>query len=167
MTRPKIKIEKTTIDKSIEVFTFLLKIGSAILIGYFYNQLPEKIPIHFNWPSKDENGFGTKNLLWTSPIICGIITIAVFKLNQYPWIFNYPTEINDKNARYNYKQATLMLRIVGLLIALLCFTVTVLSLLDGLEVENNLNNYLTPLFPILLIATPIFFAIRILILNKK
>jgi|SRR5690554_921827 len=167
MTRPKIKIEKTTIDKSIEVFTFLLIIGSTILIGYFYNQLPEKIPIHFNWPSKDENGFGTKNLLWTSPIICGIITIAVFKLNHYPWIFNYPTEINDKNARYNYKQATLMLRIVGLLISLLCFTVTVLSLLDGLEVENNLNNYLTPLFPILLIATPIFFAIRILILNKK
>ncbi|NGX84026.1 DUF1648 domain-containing protein [Aequorivita sp. KMM 9714] len=167
MTRPKIKIEKTTIDKSIEVFTFLLIIGSAILIGYFYNQLPEKIPIHFNWPSKDENGFGAKNLLWTSPIICGIITIAVFKLNKYPWIFNYPTEIDDENARYNYKQATLLLRIVALLIGLLCFSITLTSILDGLEIENNLDTYLAPIFPILLIGIPILFVIRILIVNKK
>lgn len=166
MNRPKIKIEKTVADKSIEILTFLLILGSGILIGVYYNQLPEKLPIHFNWPSKDKNGFGTKDLLWASPIICGIIGVGIYKLNQYPWIFNYPTEIKARNAEFNYLQATQMLRILNLLIGLLCLSVTSMSVLDGLGIENGPDKYLGPLFPILLIGLPIFYVIKILI-NKK
>lgn len=139
---------------------------SGILIGFYYDQLPEKLPIHFNWPSKDKNGFGSKDLLWSSPIICGIITIGIYILNQYPWIFNYPTEIDERNAEFNYRQATQMLRILNLLIGLLCLLVTSMSVLDGLGIENRLDKYLEPLFPILLIGIPIFYVIKIF-MNKK
>ena len=166
MNRPKIKIEKSITDKSIEILTFLLILCSCILIGIYYNQLPEKLPIHFNWPSKDENGFGTKDLLWASPIICGIIGIGIYKLNQYPWIFNYPTEIDENNAEYNYRQATQMLRILNLLIGFLCLSLTLMSILDGLGIENKLDKYLGPLLPILLIGLPVFYLIKIL-MNKK
>ena len=166
MNRPKIKIEKTVADKSIEILTFLFILVSGVLIGIYYNQLPEKLPIHFNWPSKDKNGFGTKDLLWASPIICVIIVVGIYKLNQYPWIFNYPTKITARNAEFNYRQATRMLRILNLLIGLLCFSVTTISVLDGLGIENGLDKYLGPFFPILLIGLPIFFVIKIL-MNKK
>lgn len=166
MNRPKIKIEKTIADKSIENLTFVLILGSMILIGLYYNQLPEKLAIHFNWPSKDKNEFGTKDLLWASPIICGLIVVGIYKLNQFPWIFNYPTEIDENNAKYNYRQATQMLRILNLLIGFLCLSLTIMSVLDGLGVENKLDKYLGPLLPILLIGLPIFYFIKILMTKK-
>ena len=166
MSRPKIEIDKTITDKSIEILTFLLILGSVILIGFYYDQLPEKIPIHFNWPSKDKDGFGTKDLLWASPIICGIIGIGIYKLNQYPWIFNYPTKIDEINAEYNYRQATQMLRILNLFVGLLCISLTLMSVLNGLGIENGLDEYLGLLFPVLLIGLPIVYVIKILI-NKK
>lgn len=167
MTRPKLKIEKCILDKAIEILTFLLIVVSAIIIGFHYNQLPERVPIHFNWPSKGENGFGAKGLLWTSPIICGIIVLAIYKLNQYPWVFNYPAEINKKNAANNYKVATKMLRIIGVIIALICFVLTVTSILNGLGDTTNFEKYFVPLFLILLIGVPVFYVIIMLIKKKK
>lgn len=166
MNRPKIKIEKTIIDKLMEILTFLLILGSGILIWMYYNKLPEKLPIYFNWPSKDKNGYGSKDLLWASPIICGIIGIGIYKLNQHPWIFNYPSEIDKNNAKYNYRQATQMLRIINLLIGFVCVSLTLMSILDGLGIENGFSKYLGSLFPILLIGFPIFYLIKVL-MNKK
>lgn len=166
MNRPKIKIEKTNIDKSIEMLTFLLILSTIIAIGISYSQLPDKLPIHFNWPSKDENGLGTKDLLWINPIICGIIGAVIYKLNQYPWIFNYPTEITNENAEYNYRQATQMFRILNLFIGLLCFSLTLMSILDGFGIESGLYKYLEPLFLTLFIGLPILYIFKIL-KNKK
>jgi len=167
MTRPKLKIEKCILDKTIEILSFLLIVFSAVVLGFYYNQLPERVLIDFNWPSKDENGFAAKGLLWTSPIICGIIVIAIYKLNQYPWVFNYPSEITEENAEYNYKMATKMLRIIGLIIALLCFVLTVTAILKGLGNTIRYEHYLMPLFPVLLIGIPVLFVIILLVQKKK
>ncbi len=166
MNRPKIKIEKSKLDKSIEGLTFLLIVISAVLIGMYYQQLPEKLPIHFNWPSKDKNGYGTKDILWASPIICGVIAAAIYKLNQYPWVFSYPTAINENNAKYNYKMSTQMLRVIGLIIGVMCLFLTSTSILNGLGNKTEFGNYFEPFFPILLVGIPIFYMIKILI-NKK
>lgn len=166
MNRPKIKIKKTKIDITIEVLTFMLILSSVVLIGIFYSQLPDKIPIHFNWPAKDKNGFGTKDLLWASPIVFGIIATGIYKLYQYPWIFNYPTEIDNKNAEYSYHQVTAMLRLLNLLIGLLCMSITLMSVLDGLGIENGLDEYLMSLFAILLVGIPILFISKI-VMNRK
>ena len=166
MNRPKITIEKNILDKAIEILTVMLIIISAVIIGIYYNQLPEKLPIHFNWPSKDKNGFGSKDLLWVSPIICGIIGLAIYKLNQYPWIFNYPTEINEQNVRYNYKMSTQMLRIIGLIIGFMCLSLTLISILNGLGNTTEFEKYFQPLFPVLLVGIPIFYIIKI-VMNKK
>lgn len=161
MTRPKIKVEKSFLDKSMEVLTFLLIAVSALLIGIYYQQLPEKSPIPFNWPSKDKNGFGTKDLLWASPIICGIIGLALYKLNQYPWIFNYPSEIDQENAAYNYKMATRLVRIIALVIGFMCLSMTLSAILNGLGNTTKFDTYFDPIFLILLIGLPIFYAIKI------
>ncbi|MCX7549888.1 hypothetical protein [Xanthomarina sp. F2636L] len=166
MSRPKIKIRKNNIDKGIEALTFALILISAILIGVYYNQLPEKLPIYFNWPSKDNDGLGTKDLLWISPIVFGIIGIVLYKLNQYPWLFNYPSEISNKNIEYNYKMSTQMLRILGLFISIMCLLITIASILNGLGNDTDYNKYLYPFLPILFIALPIIYLIKIL-MHKK
>lgn len=162
MNRLKIKIRKNSIDKGIEILTFILILISALLIGIYYSRLPEKLPIYFNWPSKDKFGFGTKDLLWASPIISGIIGIALFNLNKYLWILNYPTEIKVKNAEYNYRISTQMLRILGLIIGFMCLSLTMASILNGLGNNTEFGSYLFPLFPILLTGLPIFYMIKIL-----
>lgn len=167
MSRPKIKIKKTKFDITIEILTFILILVSAILIGYFYSQLPDKLPIYFNWPSKDENGFGEKDLLWTSPIICGIIGIAIFKLNQYPWIFNYPTDLKPEDAEINYRIATRMLRIINLIIGFTCFVLTLFSILAAQDKLNGLDRFLFPTLPILLFAPIIYYLIKTYRVNKK
>ncbi len=166
MNRPTIKIEKNILDKFIEILTFLLIIVSIILIITYYNQLPEKLPIHFNWPSKDKNGFGTKDLLWSNPIICGIIGMLIYKLNQYTLTLNYPKEILKNNEEFNYKMSTQMLRIISLIIAFMCLSLTLTSILNGLGNETEFGKYSKSIFPILFIGAPVFYIIRILT-NKK
>ncbi|WP_218937263.1 DUF1648 domain-containing protein [Aequorivita sinensis] len=142
-------------------------LASAILIIYFYNQLPEKLPIYFNWPSKDIDGYGAKNLLWASPIICGIIGIGIYILNQYPWIFNYPTDLKPENAEKNYKIATRMLRIINLVIGFTCLILTYFSILAGLNKLNGLDRFLFPTLPILLFLPIIYYLVKSYRMNKK
>lgn len=165
--RPKIKIEKSITSKIIELTTFLLIIATVVLLDFYYNQLPGKVEINFNWLSKDENGFGTKDLLWISPLICGIICLALYKLNNYPWVFNYPVEITNENAKENYKNSTRMIRVINFIISLLCFLITLSSVLSGLGRTFTLGKYLFPLFPVLLIGIPIAYMIQINLSKKK
>ena len=166
MTRPKINIEKKWFEKVIEILTFGLFILSAIVIGIYYSDLPEKLPIYFNWPRKDENGLGTKDLLWVSPITFGIIGLVIYRLNKSPWIFNYPTEINEKNAERNYKYATQMLRILGFTIGIVCLSLTLSSISNGLGNNTDFDKYLYPLLPIILILVPIVCIVK-MITDKK
>ena len=159
MNRPKFKVEKTGLDIFLEILIIVVIILSAVLISYFYNQLPEKLPVYFNWPSKDKSGFGTKDLLWTSPAISGLIAFGIYKLNQFPWIFNYPTQITKDNALNNYKIATLMLRILTLMIAITFFLFTVASILNGLGNKTDFNKYFYPLFPIIMTGFPLVYLI--------
>ena len=75
---------------------------------------------------------GTKDLLWSNPIICGIITMLIYKLNQYTLTLNYPKEILENNEKFNYKMSTQMLRIISLIIAFMCLSLTLTSILNGL-----------------------------------
>jgi uncharacterized membrane protein len=137
MDRPKIILKKTRLDKSIELLTFFLILVSIILISIFFSQLPQKIPIYFNWPTKDQNGLCSKDVLWAGPIILGLLAFGIFKLNQYPWIFNYPITINEGNAKRQYRIATQLLRWLNLLLGLLCIILVLLSLSDGLKAPLN------------------------------
>lgn len=162
MNNFQIIIKKTISKKSVEALTFLLILISIILIGMFYSELADKIPIYFNWLSKDANGLAVKNLLWAIPLICSIIGIGIYKLQQYPKTLNYQNEKTTEYVKYSYRQTKQMMRILNLLIGFLCLSLTLMSILDGLGIENNLNHYLKPLAITLFIGMPIFYIIKIL-----
>ncbi|MEY8022144.1 hypothetical protein AB8P51_15000 [Muriicola sp. SD30] len=163
MNRPKIAIKKSKFDKSIEILSFLMLVGSVAIILIYSSQLPEKLPIYFNTPLKDSDGFGNKSLLWELPIILGIIVFIIYKLSQYPWIFNYPIKIKPENAEYNYKLSSQMLRVLGFAISFTCFSLTLTSILNGLGYYEELASYLSPFIIGLLFGIPIVYMILILI----
>lgn len=160
MNRPKLKIKKSGFDIGIETLTFLFIFVSVILIIKFYNQLPEKLPIYFNWPSKDINGFAPKSSLWVSPIISGLLCVGIFILNKYPWLFNYPSNLKPENAALHYKMATRMMRVIGLVIGLSCLVLTYFSILAGFNNLNGLDRYLFPTLPILIFAPLVYYLIK-------
>ncbi|WP_338732063.1 hypothetical protein [Mangrovimonas cancribranchiae] len=160
MQPPKIKIAKTPFDSIIEIITLCFLIISVAIITYYDAQLPNQVPIYFNWPSKDINGMGAKNLLWVSPIICGIIYLAILKLNQYPWIFNYPTTLTQDNAKQHYKLSTRLLRWINLIVAISCLALTFATIATILYPRLNIDNYLFPTFPILFILPLLVYLIQ-------
>ncbi len=165
MNRPKIVIKKSKFDKSLGILSFLMILGSVLIILIYYNQLPEELPIHFNTPQKNSDGYGNKSFLWELPILMGIIVFIIYKLSNYPGILNYPIKIKPENAEYNYKTASRMLRVLGTVISFTCFSLTLLSILNGLGYYPELESYIAPLLIGLLIGIPFFYLVIILIKN--
>lgn len=164
MTRPKIEIPRTSFDTIILIASILLLLGSGLLLLIYYNDLPDRLLILFNTPQKDTDGYGNKSLLWELPIILGIIVFVVIKLSKYPRILNYPTKITPENAAYQYKMASQMLRVLGLAISLSCFSLTLLSVLNGLGHYTHINSYVGPALLCFLAGIPIVYLV-ILLLN--
>ncbi|WGK63954.1 hypothetical protein [Croceiramulus getboli] len=153
---------KSTLDRALELLTFVLIVASALLLGVYYNQLPEHVPLYFNWPSKDANGLGAKDLLWTNPLLFGVIAVGLHQLLKHPSLFNYPTRITHENARFYYTQFTRMFRWLGLVLALLCFCLTLASVVNGLGNPTDFDPWLYPLFPILLVGVPGVFLVKVI-----
>lgn len=164
MSQAEGKLEKTNFDRFIEVWTCLFFAGSLAMVGLYFSELPEKIPIHYSSLSKDKNGFGSKDILWSSTVVFGIFGIGIYKLNQY-----YRTAIYPKAKKgfisYSSRQTIQMFQTLNLSLGISCFLLTLTSILNGLEVENELNNYVKSFVLFLFVGVSLFYLIKIL--SKK
>jgi hypothetical protein len=160
MSRPRFEIETTHITKTLRFLVYSLHIVSILILVLYYNQLPEKVPIYFNWPTK-ENGLGSKSILWSAPIFLGLGSLLLLRLANLPWILNYPTRITEENAKAQYSMASLMLRLLSLLIA---FTCLALILGSVTSTNNGLNEIIKTIYrvlPFLFFGLPLFFVFKL------
>lgn len=117
--RPIIPIKLTDIDKTIERFCIALSLGIAIGSILVYVKLPDTIPVHFNMQGEADR-YGSKAVIFIFPVIALILYLVLTKLNKYPHIFNYPTEITPENAEVQYTLATRLVRYLKFGILLAC-----------------------------------------------
>jgi len=113
--RPKIKLELTTADKTIEIVGWLLIIAVWGLTITNYSNLPDSIPTHYNGAGQAD-GFGGKATILILPLIATILFIGMTILNKFPHIFNYPTNITQDNAFRQYTNATRLIRYLKLIV---------------------------------------------------
>lgn len=116
--RPNIKPILTKGDRMMEVVTRLLLLVMWGLTVYFYAILPETIPIHFNGAGEIDN-YGNKATIFLLPVISTFVYALLSILNNYPYIFNYPVNITEENALYQYTLATRFIRLLNLCMVLL------------------------------------------------
>lgn len=116
--RPKVKIELTATDKTVEIVAWfaLLALWGFILSNY--SNLPEKIPTHFNGSGRAD-GYGTKANIMILPSIASILFIGMTLLNRAPHMFNYLTDITEANASIQYTNATRMMRYLKIIVMLI------------------------------------------------
>lgn len=157
MERPKKIPRKTRVDNCIELLTLLSFLGAFGLLFGFYTQLPDQIPLHFNWPSKNAAGEGPKVALFFLPVILSILSIGIYWLNRYPWVLNYPIKITNENAQKHYTIASQMLRWLNLLMGLTTLALTYSSLTSVFQWPFSFQSYLYPALPIVFTGLPLLF----------
>ena len=116
--RPKLKIERTSIDTLIEIAGWIFVATVWTFTTYIYSDLPSKIPTHFN-AAGVADGFGGKASIFSLPVVSTVLFIGLTILNRFPHVFNYPTEITRENALKQYTIATRMIRYLKVVIVLI------------------------------------------------
>jgi len=165
MARPILKIKTKTTDYFLEAIAALATIALVALPFIYYNQLPDEIPTHFN-ARGEADGFGSKALIWVFALIGVILYLGLSYMNRIPHKFNYPVEITEENAYYQYKNAVKLIRIVKLLCVLVMLFITYKSVTFGLEESTGLGVYFLPFFLILIFGTLAVYVIAA-IRNKR
>lgn len=143
MSRPKINIKYQTIDYLIELLGIIAFICLIVLPIYFYNDLPDKIPKHFNLYGHPD-AYGKKGIIWLLPAIGLLIYVGLTLLNRIPQYFNYPTTVTSENAHRLYQIATRTVRILKIIVVVTFSFLNFNIIKIGLDESANLSMLFLP-----------------------
>lgn len=165
MARPILKVKTKKTDYLLEIISAMATIALIALPLIYYNQLPDEIPTHFNVKG-EADGFGSKVLIWVLTLVGLILYLALTYMNRIPHKFNYPVEITEDNAYYQYKNAIKLVRTVKLFSVLVMLFITYKSITFGLEESDGLGVYFLPLFLLIIFGTLAIYVVAA-IRNKR
>ncbi|WP_304517883.1 DUF1648 domain-containing protein [Cecembia rubra] len=157
--RPIIKLEWTAWDKILEGLGFLALVLLLVIPIYYYPELPDRIPKHYD-ATGQVTAYGGKGMLWVMPII-GLITYAgLFFINKVPHIFNYPTEITTENAERQYRIATRMIRTLNVIIVYTFLYTSYGTIQNAMGIQVGLGKAFIPIFLIALFGTIVVYLVK-------
>ena len=141
--RPKIKLELTTADKTLELIGWLSIIAIWWLTITNYAALPGTIPTHYNGAGQAD-GFGGKRTILILPLIATILFVGMTILNKFPRMFNYPANITKDNALRQYTNATRMIRYLKLIIVIIFGIIVFKTIQNANGQANGLGTWFLP-----------------------
>jgi uncharacterized membrane protein len=158
-TRPRIKLELTNYDKLFEIlgWSILLTLWIFTVTNYF--SLPKIIPTHFNGAGHIDS-FGSKLTIFILPIIGTILFIGMTILNNFPQIFNYPTNITAENALEQYTNATKLIRYLKLILVIIFSIITYMIIQTTNGLSDGLGIWFLPLTLGLIFIPVIYYTIK-------
>lgn len=77
-----------------------------------YQNLPDRIPIHFN-AQGEANNWGSKATIFLMPSFAILLFIPMYFLSKVPHIYNYPISITEENAPRVYPVARFFMTIIN------------------------------------------------------
>lgn len=153
---PKIEIIPTQQDKIVEALSIVGLTVLFLLPLLFYNQLPERIPIHFN-AAGDPDGYSGREGVWLLPGIGLVLFILLTAINRSPETFNYPTKITLENAESKYRNAMQMIRWMKLIILVMFIYLTWMMVQVGLGKTESLHSWFVWVFITVIMGTVVYF----------
>lgn len=142
-TRPKIKLTLSPLDNAFELAGKLFLIILWGLTVYIFLKLPATVPVHFNGSGQPDS-YGSKMILLILPALATLLYLGLTKLNKYPHIFNYMTDITEENAQRQYGIATRMLRFIKVAILLIVSLIILFVYLTTIGVTKGLGSWFLP-----------------------
>lgn len=116
--KPKLILQKSQIDTVLDWLGLGAVISVWIVTVCIYTDLPQILPIHYNILGKPD-GYGNKMHVLALPIVSTFLYVGICILNRFPHVFNYPVDITEKNANYQYALATRFLRYLKFILVIL------------------------------------------------
>jgi len=139
MSQPKIKFELNSTDKMLDILVLLGLIVLFAVPFYYYGNLPNEIPTHFNAAGKPD-AYGNKTEIWLMPIIGLLLAMGMYYLNRLPHLFNYPVTITEENAAIQYSKATKLMRVINLIIVISFAYINYSTIQTAFGNANGLGN---------------------------
>lgn len=138
MSQPKINIALKPLDRVIEILGFVALMVLIALPLYYYNQLPDSIPTHYN-AAGNADAYGSKASIWTFPIIGLVLFGFLFWLSKVPHYFNYAQKITDENAERQYTLATSILRYLNFFTTAILAYITFATIRSAQGIQDGLG----------------------------
>ncbi len=137
--RPVLKIKWLPLDYVLEFTAAFLLISTWYFVIINYQNLPEKITIHFNL-NGEADGYSSKSGIWAMPIITFLLWMLLSILNQFPHIFNFPYKLNKENIETQYRLAQRFMRFIKIWICSI-FLFSVYSIQESsISANFKMNN---------------------------
>lgn len=150
---PRVKIELSSIDKTIEIAGWLILVVIWGLVLYHYSALPAEIPTHF-YAAGVADKYGSKATILLLPVIGTIMFVGLTVLNNFPHVFNYPTRITPQNAAKQYSMATKFIRLLKTILLIVFLIILYLTIQTATGKTNGLGHWFLP-FCLVAIFAPI------------
>ncbi len=153
---PKIAVELEEADRRLDGVVLASLALMFVIPALHYSELPDVIPIHFNWKG-EADGYAPKAFLWLLPTIstftCGLMVI----LARYPHTFNYPVKITEQNADAHYRLAARMMRLLNAVIAVFFAYLSWALVHMALEGRSTLEPWSVPLLIVAVVSILVWY----------
>ncbi|SDP47018.1 Protein of unknown function [Litchfieldia salsa] len=158
LERPKIKLLKTKSEWLFDIIGYSFYLGSLIFLLYNWNELPDKVPAHYNALGEVDR-WGSKMELLILPIVAAFMAIFVQILEKFPESHNYPERLNKENAKALYLLSRKMINSIKNI----CLMIFSLILIESVSIALGWGNELGGWFlPIAILSTLIPIVIGII-----
>jgi uncharacterized membrane protein len=149
------KLKYTKFQKIIELITVILLFSIVIYLIASWDNLPNKIPGHYNGAGIVDR-WGSKNELLITPIISIVLYTLLTTVSLFPAIWNVPVKTTEKNKKDVYLNTKSMLILVKMEI-IIVFSYIVYSDIN----TQYLGTWFIPIFIIILLGTIIYYITKV------
>ena len=121
-----IKIERNALDILESIVSLLSIVGVAVYLILAWNQIPDKIPGHYN-ALGEVNRWGNKSELIVLPIISVVMYGLITLIERYPQVWNTGVRITEENRAQVYRLLKSLIAVVKMFTLLVFASLTVIS----------------------------------------
>lgn len=92
----KAKRQKTLYAKVTNILCLVMLIGTFAGLIFFWNQIPDQIPGHFDGAGNIDR-WGDKSELWITPVMSLILYAGISVLENFPGVWNTGVKVTPEN----------------------------------------------------------------------
>lgn len=155
------KFKYTRFQVAMEIVGLLLLVGMIIFVCIQWNQLPNKIPGHYNAMGEVDR-WGSKSEIFLLPIVSTILYSLFTVLSFLPKTWGLPVKITESNREKLYNCTRSMLLFVKVEILGIFFYLTY-----NMATANSLPGSFAPIVLLILIGTSVCFVRSMYQIGKK
>lgn len=111
----------------------------AVMLVYpmiLYDQIPEKIPVHFNLAG-EADAFGSRSTLWIIVGLGFVLFIALNSILRIPHEYNYPVKITEENAQSMYRMTQHYLIWLKVSVTILLMIIVLTTIQTAISGQNQ------------------------------